>query len=179
MFYAELVFRWLHIFGAIILMGGTIFMRFGYSPAASQLSDEDRQKVQEAMIGQWRKWVMMAAGFLLISGICNTGMIHMKFKLPTLYNALLVIKALLALGVFFVSSRLVGRSEAAGEMRKDLRRWLNINLTMAFAIVAMAGVMKLSDHAPKDKEKKEPVKTTQVIEQTMEGDGWIKKPKRS
>ena len=179
MFYGELILRWMHIFGAIILMGGTIFMRFGYSPASSQLSDEDRLKVQEAMIGQWRKWVMMAAGFLLISGFLNTGMIHMKFNVPTLYNALLGIKVLLALGVFFISSRLVGRSEAAGEMRKDLRRWLNINLAMAFAIVAMAGVMKLSDHTPKDKEEKEPVKTTQVIEQRMESNGWIRKPKRS
>ena len=174
MFYLEIVLRFLHLFGAIIMVGGSIFMRFGYGPAAAQLSDENRQAMQEAVIGQWRKWVMMSSGFLLLSGLVNTALTSIRYDLPSSYNAMLGIKLLLAFAVLFITSRLVGRSESAASMRTRMEHWLNVNLILALAVVALAGVMKLTDHVPKKKD--EAAKVWRIIESN---DAWTRKPRRS
>ena len=73
-----LVFRWLHILPATILVGGTIFLRCAYQPA--EQSSEDNDKVRR----RWSKLVMLSAGLLLLSGLFNTGRISMGYDLAEL-----------------------------------------------------------------------------------------------
>ena len=141
-----LVFRWLHILPATILVGGTIFLRCAYQPSG-QSSDEN-EKVRR----RWSNLVMLSAGLLLLSGLFNTARVSMSFDLPSYYQALLGTKILLALGVFFISSVLSGRSELATKFRAKETLWLNVNVFLAVAVVMLGGVMKTTDHKEKDKD---------------------------
>lgn len=141
-----LVFRWLHILPAAILVGGTIFLRCAYQP--SEQSSEENEKVRR----RWAKLVMLSAGLLLLSGLYNTARISMGYELPSYYHMLLGIKILLALAVFFLSSVLSGRSELATKIRANEKMWLNVTVFLAVAVVMLGGAMKTADHQKKTKE---------------------------
>lgn len=141
-----LAFRWLHILPAAILVGGTIFLRCAYQP--SEQSSEENEKVRR----RWSKLVMLSAGLLLLSGLFNTLSIFKSFELPSYYHALWGTKFLLALGVFFISSVLSGRSELATKVRQKETLWLNVNVFLAVAVVMLGGAMKTTEHKEKSKD---------------------------
>jgi hypothetical protein len=60
-----------------------------------------------------------------------------------LYHALVGTKILLALGVFFIASVLVGRSAAFESWRADRAKWLKVMVLLAAIIVAMSGFVKV------------------------------------
>ena len=141
-----LVFRWLHIVPASILVGGLIFLRCAYQPA--EQSSEENEKVRR----RWSKLVALSVGLLLLSGLYNTARISMGYDLPGSYQMLLGIKIVLALVVFFLSSVLSGRSELAVKVRQKELLWLNVNILLAVAVVMIGGVMKSVDRQEKTKD---------------------------
>src|SRR5262245_49964896 len=66
-----LLLRYMHILGAIALMGGTIFMRFALAPTVATLDPATKGAIHEQVRSRWSKFVMLAAGFLLVSGLTN------------------------------------------------------------------------------------------------------------
>lgn len=150
----NVVFRYLHILAAIALLGGTIFMRFVFVPALNSLDDEARQQSQNTVRPKWAKIVMIAAAFLLISGLYNTAKVFMdkEVKLPTYYHMLLGIKILLALIVFFLASVLAGRSDMAKKMQEKEKRWLHVNFVLAATVVLLASVMRSAPREQTDQE---------------------------
>ena len=64
-------------------------------------------------------------------------------KGDALYHALVGIKILLALGVFFIASVLVGRSPAFEGMRQNRAKWLKIIVILATVIVGISGFVKV------------------------------------
>ena len=62
---------------------------------------------------------------------------------------IVAIKLLVALGMFFISARLAGRSQGAKKFREKMTFWLNINVLLAVALVCMGGFMKMLPHPPK------------------------------
>jgi hypothetical protein len=93
---------------------------------------------------------MLASGVLLISGLINavSTIVRNDFDGGT-YHMLVAVKLLLALTIFWISARLVGRSSGAERFRQRLRFWLNVNVALAVLLVCIAGVMKLSTRTPK------------------------------
>ncbi|MEK6236247.1 MAG: hypothetical protein N2C14_16195, partial [Planctomycetales bacterium] len=77
-----LLMRWLHIFPAILLVGGTLFMRIALVPSAEELPDAEHEKLREAIRERWAKWVHGAVGLLLVSGLFNMMAFMTKYK-PT------------------------------------------------------------------------------------------------
>jgi len=169
--YLNLAMRWLHIIPAITLIGGTIFMRFAVIPAYEQLDDEQREKVQESVRRGWSRLLMPSIGFLLISGFVNTANISMAYDFPGgYYNALLAIKIVLAIAIFYIASLLAGRSEAASKFRQKQRYWLNINILLAILLVCIAGAMRLADREPKEEDSvKGPSATVETLAQARDG----------
>lgn len=144
-----LVFRWLHIVPATILVGGTIFLRCAYQP--SEPSSEQSEKVRR----RWAKLVMLSVALLLVSGLYNTAWISMKYEFPGgYYHMLLGIKIVLALAVFFLVSVLSGRSELATKFRDKEKTWLNVTVFLAVAVVLVAGVMKMAKRDVKAEDDK-------------------------
>jgi hypothetical protein len=146
----DLLMRWIHILAAITLVGGTFFLRFSLAPALA----EQRAEVQQSLLAAWRpRWaraVMIASGLLLLSGLVNAVRNIMAYEFPGApYHALVAIKLLVALVIFWLSAVLAGRSELALRFREKLSFWLTVNVMLAIVIVALAGYMKGLQRIPK------------------------------
>ena len=140
--------RVLHIATAIVLVGGTFFVRFVLLPAASaNLPDDLHAKLRGAITVTWKKIVHLGIALFIISGGINYYRVIAAgtHKGDALYHALLGTKIILALAVFFIASALVGRSAAFEGMRRNPRRWLMVNLLLAGVIVAVSGFLKVRD----------------------------------
>ena len=141
----DLLFRWIHIGTAIVILGGSVFLRFVLMPAAKDLPDAEHDALRERLMGRWRKIVGIGIGLFLISGFYNYLVVMMpQHKGDKLYNALLGTKILLAFGVFFLASALTGRAAAFETIRKNSKKWLLITILLATAIVIISGYLKVA-----------------------------------
>ena len=138
-FVLYVVLRVLHILSAIILVGGlfyskTILLPAGVDPYAGQ-----RQV--------WARWVGLASGFLLVSGLLNFMNIVGLAKaagtpLPPTYHALFGIKFLLGLFLMFLAAILAGKTALADKFRLKMGRWLGIAWTTSLAIVIIGALLR-------------------------------------
>jgi hypothetical protein len=147
-----LTLRYMHILGAIMLMGGTIFMRFGLAPVVAGLDAKTKADLHERVRGRWSKFVMLAAGLLLVSGLVNLGLAARYEYQPVFgmsYNMVVGIKFLLALPIFFFASLLAGRSATAKKFQANGVMWMNVNLVLALVMVLLGGVLKFVPRQPK------------------------------
>jgi len=95
----SVLFRFLHIFSAVTLLGGALAWRFGFLPGLAALAPDTRSKVENAAAATWRPLVLASVAGLLVSGTWN--FLH-KTGLTPAYHAVFGIKFLLALHVFAV-----------------------------------------------------------------------------
>ncbi len=140
------VTRILHIGTAIVVVGGTFFVRFVLLPAATQtLSDDVHARLREAVMATWKRIVHGGIALFLITGFFNYFRVMSlgTHKGDKLYHALLGIKILIAMIIFVIASALVGRAGAFEPMRRNARTWLLVNLLLAGAIVAISGFLKV------------------------------------
>ena len=138
--------RFVHVMTAIVLVGGTAFLRFVLQPAAAAtLPQEEHDKLRAKVMERWKSVVHRGIGLLLISGAINygRGIYAGTHKGDALYHALLGTKIILALAVFFIASVLVGRSPRFESWRKNARKWLLINIALATLIVGISGFLRV------------------------------------
>ena len=141
----DLLSRWVHIGTAIVVLGGSVFMRFILMPAAAELPDAEHQALRERVMARWKKFVMIGIVLFLVSGFYNFLVVSLpKHKGDKLYAALIGTKILLALGVFILASALTGRAAAFDGIRKNSKRWLLILIVLAATIVVISGVLKIA-----------------------------------
>ncbi len=141
----SLLSRWTHIGTAIVLVGGTCFLRFVLAPAAAQLPDVEHQKVKELVMKTWKKFVHAGITLFLASGFYNYLVVQApNHKGDKLYHALMGTKILLALGIFFFASALVGRSKSFEGMRKNAKLWQLVIIILAAIIVGISGYLKMT-----------------------------------
>ncbi|HMC09997.1 MAG TPA: hypothetical protein VKH44_01855 [Pirellulaceae bacterium] len=154
LFWLLLILRYMHILGAIALMGGTIFMRFALRPIVVGLPPETKVIIHEQVRSRWSKFVMLASLLLLISGITNLALAGRYNFEPVLgmtkgYHMVVGIKLLLALPIFFIAATLTGRSSLAKRFQANAELWMNVNLTLALVMVLIGGVLKFVQREPK------------------------------
>jgi uncharacterized membrane protein len=138
--------RILHVGTAIVIVGGTFFVRFVLFPAARQtLADDVHASLRTAIMGTWKKIVHGGIALFLLTGGLNYYRViaEKTHKGDPLYHALLGTKILLAMAIFFIASALVGRSAAFEGMRRNTPRWMLVNLLLAAVIVAISGFLKV------------------------------------
>jgi uncharacterized membrane protein len=136
--------RWVHVGTAIVVVGGTVFMRFVLLPAAEELPPPEHDRLRASVVGRWRMFVMAGIALFLLSGFYN----YLAVAVPNhhgdkLYHALMGIKILTAFVVFFLASVLVGRSARFEPLRRDRKRWLLIVILLAFGIVLISSFLKI------------------------------------
>lgn len=149
----DLVFRWMHILSAAILVGGAFFMRFSLAPLLARQSAETRQSLLALWRPGWARLVMLASGLLLMSGLINAVLNIQRYRYAEApYHALVAVKLVLALVVFWLSAVLSGRSDNANKFREKLTQWLNLNLIFAILVVALGGYMKIMPRTEKSAE---------------------------
>lgn len=147
--YLSVLSRITHVATAIVLVGGTVFMRFVLMPAAKELPEAEHDQLRLRLMARWKRVVHGGIALLLLSGLFNYMQQVPKHKGDGLYHALLGIKMLLALVVFFIASALVGRSAAFEKMRQNRAKWMGLIVLLSALIVAISGFVKV--RVPKEK----------------------------
>ena len=140
----DVLFRWMHVGTAIVLIGGSVFMRFVLMPATVELPDSEQQALRQRIMQRWKKIVMIGILLLVVSGFFNYVRKIQTSELTPLYNALMGMKILLAFGAFFLASALTGRSPALEKFRTDSKKWLLVLIALTAAVVAIAGFLKVT-----------------------------------
>lgn len=141
----SVVSRWTHIGTAIVLVGGTCFMRFVLAPAAEQLPEAEHAKLKGLVVARWKKFVHIGIALFLLSGFYNFIVVQVpKHRGDSLYHALIGTKILLAFVVFFIASVLVGRTKSSESMRKNGKSWQLILIILAAIIVGISGYAKIA-----------------------------------
>jgi uncharacterized membrane protein len=136
--------RWLHVSTAIVIVGGTVFLRFILSPSAEQLPQPDHDRLRELVTAGWRKVVRAGIVLFLLTGFYNYLVVAVpKHKGDGLYHALMGIKILTALAVFFLAEALVGRAKPFEGLRAARKNWLVVLLVLAFFIVAISSLLRV------------------------------------
>ncbi len=148
-----LILRYMHILGAIALMGGTIFMRFALRPVVVQLPPDVKASVHEQVRSRWAKFVMLATLLILVSGVANLALASRYTftdkPLGMSWHMLVGIKFLLALPIFFIAALMTGRTNLAKRIQTNAEFWMNLNLTLALVMVLMGGLLKFVKREPK------------------------------
>ena len=144
-----LVLRWIHILAAMASFGGALYMRFALMPAAHEsLDPPTREKLREALRARWARFVHGAIAVLLVTGLVNLVRFLMSSNLPAMpYHAILGIKLLLALVVFFVATVVVGKSPAFQRARQNMGGWLTGLIAATVIIVLLSGILSQVRHA--------------------------------
>ena len=148
----ELLFRWLHVLTAILLVGGIFSQRFALIPALAVLDEKQREKLKSAYRADWSKIVILATSLLLFSGIVNSIRILLGYEFETdTYMLLLATKMMISLGIFWITAMLAGHSLSVRQIQQNSKLWLNLNVALAIAIMCIAGFMKVTRRASKFK----------------------------
>ncbi len=142
-----LISRWLHVIPAIIMVGGTMFLRLALLPALNQnagSADPQRDDLRQSVRRNWAKWIGISTLFLLVTGFYNAYSKIITYELPPYYHSLLLMKIILAFAVFYLAAVLSGRSKTAVKMRQRELFWTNILCMLMLAIALIAGGMKIA-----------------------------------
>ena len=147
--YLSVLSRIAHVATAIVLVGGTVFMRFVLMPAAKELPEAEHDQLRQRLMTRWKRVVHGGIALLLLSGLFNYVQQIPKHKGDGLYHALLGTKMLLALVVFFIASALVGRSATFEKMRQNRAKWMGLIILLSALIVGISGFVKVRGPKPK------------------------------
>lgn len=139
----DVLSRFVHVATAITLVGGSVFMLLVLLPAAKTLSEETHRQLAEAIQSRWKRIVHVGILLFLASGFYNYFRAMPQHEGDGLYHGLVGAKILLALGVFFIASALVGRSNTFRRMRQERGKWVAIMVLLATLIVAISGYVKV------------------------------------
>lgn len=140
----DVVARWVHIGTAIVVLGGSVFLRLVLRPAARTLSDTDYHHLKAEVLDRWKRVVHAGIGLFLISGFYNYIRAMPAHKGDGLYHALIGTKILIALIMFVLISGLVGRSALFEPLRKRYPRWQLVTILLATIVVGISGYVKVA-----------------------------------
>lgn len=134
--------RWLHIGSVIVLVGGTVFMRYVLMPASEPLEPAEHEKLRDRIMNRWKALVHGLIAILVLTGIYNIINRFQTGKPVVTYHILLTVKILLALFILFVASALVGRSKGLQPLRDNRKRWLTINIAIAAIVLLISNLLR-------------------------------------
>jgi len=161
-----LVLRYMHILGAVTMLGATIFMRFALVPAIGTLPSESQTLLHDGLRKNWSRFVMLATLLLLVSGIANMGLAARQefsgLATNATYNMLAGVKLLLALPIFFIAALLSGRTGLAQRIQQKRVYWLNVCLLLGIVMILMGGYMRFVQ-----RQLKAPKTTSMVVESRL------------
>lgn len=143
LYWLLLASRVLHILGAIILLGGLIYVRHVVKPTAPAGPGETADALFGGRRATWAKWIGIATLLLLVSGLLNyIYIITAMERMAKPYHMLAGIKILLSIALFFLAALLAGKTAAAERLREKFYFWLTAAVMLGIAIVILGGVLR-------------------------------------
>jgi len=149
MYWINLASRFLHILGAIILVGGLIYLRTVVMPSPAAINAKNVDEKFGGLRAKWAMWIGIATALLLITGTWNLVMMFRTYKFATSYHMLLGLKILAAFALFAVAALVAGRTVAAEVVREKMRMWVGIAVALGVLTVALGSMMRSISHNPK------------------------------
>jgi uncharacterized membrane protein len=140
-----LLSRILHILGAIVLVGGTFYLRSIVVPVAGAGQGDVADPADGYFGGRrarWAMWVGIASLLLLATGFWNYIRFSRTYELHSSYHMVMGIKMLAGIALMFVAAVIAGRSALAQKFRQQWRMWLNVCLVFSVLIVALGAVLR-------------------------------------
>ena len=138
-----LIMRWIHISGAIILIGSPVFIRLFLLPALAGEEPANRDAIIERINKPWRMFLGIVILLQIISGVYWLLVVINMAAEPPVYQVLLTVKLLAALALFFLLSVLAGRATAFASFRQAAKKWYAGCVLCGMIIVMCAGAMRL------------------------------------
>lgn len=141
--------RFLHVVGAIVMVGGLFYLWAVVAPA---IASEGGGTVDRYFGGRreaWAKWVGIASLFLLVTGLWNFISMVKANQLHFTYHILGLVKIILGLALMFLAALLAGRTAAADSMRLKWTKWLTVALLIGFITVGVGSLMRSYPRTPK------------------------------
>ena len=143
----SLISRWMHILPAVVMVGGAIFTQLVLCPALD--GNDPENAVKQQVKRKWSKVIMICALLLLLSGLYNTMVIFGADDKPGgMYHGLFALKLVLVFAIFYISSMLAGKSDAALKFQEKEAFWGKLNMYAAIIVVLLAGGMKMVPRTP-------------------------------
>jgi hypothetical protein len=138
----SLISRWMHILPAVVMVGGAIFTQLVLCPSLD--GNDPENAVKQQVKRKWSKVIMICASLLLLSGLYNTMTIIRAEEPPEgMYHGLLGLKIILVFSIFYISSMLAGKSDAALKFQEKEAMWGKLNMYAAIVVVLLAGGMRM------------------------------------
>jgi hypothetical protein len=103
---------------------------------------------------------MICALLLLLSGVYNT-ILAFDEKPGGMYHGLFTLKLVLVFAIFYISSMLAGKSDAALKFQEKEALWGKLNMYAAIIVVLLAGGMRMVP-------RKAPVEETAMVVSAVE-----------
>ena len=139
----------LHVFSALIWVGGMFFAYMALRPvAASLLEPPERLGLWAGVFGRFFPWVFASIAGLLVSGYWMVLSFYGGFEAVGLHVHLMIwsgyLMMLIFLHVFFAPFRRLKRAVATGDWQAgakslaQIRVLIGINLALGMAVVAVA-----------------------------------------
>lgn len=142
-FAVQLLMRWMHVLTAVVVVGGTAFMRLVLAPAAGSTLDEPtHSELRRVLLSRWRKVVHTGILLFLISGFYNYLFVTRFAHTDRAYHMFFGIKFLLALLVFALAILLTSSKPYAERFRTRGGLWTGVLLVLAFVVIMLGGYMK-------------------------------------
>ena len=137
----------MHILPAVVMVGGAIFTQLVLCPALD--GNDPENAVKQQVKRKWSKVIMICASLLLLSGLYNTMAIFRAEDKPEgMYHGLFTLKLILVFAIFYISSMLAGKSDAALKFQEKEALWGKLNMYAAIIVVLLAGGMRMVPRAP-------------------------------
>lgn len=138
-----LVMRWLHLIGASIMVGGTLFMYIALRGSLATLEPSVREAFRAAVMNRWKHVIAAAFVLLVVSGFYNylmvTRLVHDE---QPLYHALFGIKFLAALAAFALVFIVTSTMKWSEKLREQPAMW-HLSALFVVAVLLIGGFMKL------------------------------------
>lgn len=136
------VMRFLHMAGAIVAAGGSVFATFVVLPSLRGLADDARQAAFEEVRRRFARLFAVGVGALIVSGLYRFITVEMAdHQGQAVYHALFGIKVLLVLAVVAIGLGLLGRGKFLAGLRDRRRKWMQVNLLLVALIVGVSVVL--------------------------------------
>lgn len=133
--------RWIHVGTAIVLVGGTSFMKLVVVPSLQGQSPE----LMSSIRGRWKKFIHGGIALFVVTGFFNYFRAMPLHKGDGLYHGMIGTKIILAFVVFFFASVLVGRSPGTQKFRDNSGKWMTMVLLLSALIVGISGFVKVRE----------------------------------
>ena len=136
--FLQILFRYVHIVSAIVLVGGTTFIAIAMLPSMRLLEDNLRGSVQKLAMDRFIRAVWLGIAGLIVSGAYNWILLAPTYKaIGPIGNILIGIKVLVAIVLFAVVW-----ANRIGLMKLPIRAYLVLNLHLAAVVILLAVILR-------------------------------------